>query len=92
MVSVTVMLAEKAEPEYWYFRAEEARVKAELFEFCHTRAAMLQAAEMYERLGDLAAERLAGVSQKERNAGNFRATLPASPSIIPTLQKGRRAE
>jgi hypothetical protein len=63
------MFAEINEPEYWHSRAEVARLRAELFEFCHTRAAMLQVAEQYERLGNLAAERLAALSRKECDAG-----------------------
>ncbi len=52
------MVSKNAEPEFWYFRAEEARVKAELFRGAETRAVMLLLAEEYEKLGDLAAQRL----------------------------------
>jgi hypothetical protein len=61
------MVTDRAEPEFWYFRAEEVRVKAELYLFPHPRALMLRIAEQYDRLGDQAAKRIAdGLQDEER--------------------------
>ncbi len=59
------MVTSQAEPEFWYFKAEEARVKAELLRFEHPRATMLKLAEQYQKLGDLAAERIANAPRRK---------------------------
>jgi hypothetical protein len=59
------MVSESAEPEFWYFRAEEAKVKAEMLRGAETRAIMLRLAEIYKELGDSAVARLVQNPSKE---------------------------
>jgi hypothetical protein len=46
------------DPKHWRDRAEETRAKAEEYWSGSTRQRMLRIADEYERLADLAAERL----------------------------------
>jgi hypothetical protein len=44
------------DPTYWRERADEARALAELMRYPHTKSAMLNVAEGYEKLAERAAE------------------------------------
>lgn len=60
------MITDRTEPEFWYCKAEEAKVKAELLKFEEPRTTMLKLAEHYEKLGDLAAERIANALPRNK--------------------------
>jgi hypothetical protein len=59
------MVSDRGEADYWYLRAEEARLKAELLTGVETRAMMLRVAEIYEQLAHRAAESKATAAPKK---------------------------
>ena len=52
------------DPQYWYSRAEEARVIGEVFPDAEAQRIMIAIADDYERLAEWAAERDAGAQYK----------------------------
>jgi hypothetical protein len=46
------------EPRYWHIRAEEARMVAEQMSSAESKRTMLEIAANYERLADIAEQRL----------------------------------